>query len=142
MPRSDPDGIKKARTTTGTRAAEPVVRQRFKAPDDLARAAELLAERKAQDLLLLDLRGLSNATDYFLLATGTSDLHARSIAEHVIDELKKQGVRPDHVEGLRGGRWVLIDYIDFVVHVFHPSARDFYQLERLWGDAPAHALEA
>ena len=142
MPRSDPDGIKKARTTTGTRAAEPAGPQRLKAPDDLARAAELLAERKAQDLLLLDLRGLSNATDYFLLATGTSDLHARSIAEHVIDELKKQGVRPDHVEGLRGGRWVLIDYIDFVVHVFHPSARDFYQLERLWGDAPAHALEA
>jgi ribosome-associated protein len=111
-------------------------------PADLARAAELLADRKAHNLLLLDLRGLSTATDYFLLATGTSDLHARSVAEHVIEELKKSGVRPDHVEGLRGGRWVLIDYIDFVVHVFHPAARDFYQLERLWGDAPAHALEA
>ena len=111
-------------------------------PADLARAADLLAERKAQNLLLMDLRGLSNATDYFLLASGTSDLHARSIAEHVIEELKKDGVRPDHVEGLRGGRWVLIDYIDFVVHVFHPAAREFYQLERLWGDAPVHMLEA
>jgi ribosome-associated protein len=110
-------------------------------PADLARAADLLAERKAQNLLLMDLRGLSNATDYFLLASGTSDLHARSIAEHVIEELKKDGVRPDHVEGLRGGRWVLIDYIDFVVHVFHPAAREFYQLERLWGDAPVHVLE-
>jgi ribosome-associated protein len=109
---------------------------------ELARAGELLAERKAQDLLLLDLRKLSSATDYFLLASGTSDLHARSIAEHVIDELKKTGVRPDLVEGLRGGRWVLIDYIDFVVHVFHPAAREFYQLERLWGDAPAHTLQA
>jgi ribosome-associated protein len=111
-------------------------------PADVSRAADLVAERKAQNLLLLDLRGLSNATDYFLLASGTSDLHARSIAEHVIEELKKDGVRPDHVEGLRSGRWVLIDYIDFVVHVFHPAAREFYQLERLWGDAPTQVLEA
>ena len=111
-------------------------------PAEVSRAAELLADRKAQNLLLLDLRGLSNATDFFLLASGTSDLHARSIAEHVIEELKKEGVRPDHVEGLRGGRWVLIDYIDFVVHVFHPAAREFYQLERLWGDAPTQVLEA
>lgn len=111
-------------------------------PPELARAADLVAERKAQNLMLLDLRGLSNATDYFLLASGTSDLHARSIAEHVIEELKKDGVRPDHVEGLRGGRWVLIDYIDFVIHIFHPAAREFYQLERLWGDAPVQVLEA
>lgn len=110
-------------------------------PADLARAVELAADRKAQDLIVLDLRGLSNATDYFLLASGTSDLHARSIAEHVIDELKKEGHRPDHIEGLRSGRWVLIDYIDFVVHVFHPAAREFYQLERLWGDAPAIRIE-
>jgi len=93
-------------------------------------------ERKGQDIVILDLRGLSNATDWFLLVSGTSDLHARSIAEHIIDELKKEGHRPDHIEGLRAGRWVLIDYIDFVVHVFHPAAREFYQLERLWGDAP------
>ncbi len=90
----------------------------------------------------MDLRELSDATDYFLLVSGNSDLHVRSIAEHIIDELKKEGVRPGHVEGLRAGRWVLIDYIDFVVHVFHPAAREFYQLERLWGDAPMHALEA
>ncbi|MBT8489207.1 MAG: ribosome silencing factor, partial [Gemmatimonadetes bacterium] len=56
--------------------------------------------------------------------------------EHVVDELKKDKVRPEHVEGLTGGRWVLLDYVDFVVHVFHPQARSFYQLERLWGDAP------
>ena len=110
-------------------------------PADLARVVELVGERKGQDVILLDLRGISNATDYFLVVSGTSDVHARSIAEHVIDELKKMGSRPDHVEGLRGGRWVLIDYIDFVVHVFHPAAREFYQLERLWGDAPAHVLE-
>lgn len=111
-------------------------------PHDLERAVELAKDRKAGDLVLLDLRGLSDATDYFFLATGTSDMHVRSIAEHVVEELKKEGVRPSHIEGLRSGRWVLIDYIDFVVHVFHPAAREFYQLERLWGDAPAHALEA
>ena len=140
MPRSNPEP-KGAKTPNAANDGVAVPSEPGM-PADLARAAELLADRKAQNLLLLDLRGLSTATDYFLLATGTSDLHARSVAEHVIEELKKSGVRPDHVEGLRGGRWVLIDYIDFVVHVFHPAARDFYQLERLWGDAPAHALEA
>ena len=111
-------------------------------PPELARAIEAAGDRKGLDMLVLDLRGLSDATDYFLLVTGTSDLHVRSIAEHVLEELKQQGIRPSHVEGLRAGRWVLIDYIDFVVHIFHPAAREFYQLERLWGDAPAHSLEA
>jgi ribosome-associated protein len=111
-------------------------------PDDLARAAELAADRKGSDLLVMDLRGISDATDFFFLVSGTSDMHVRSIAEHILEELKKEGVRPSHVEGLRTGRWVLMDYIDFVVHVFHPAAREFYQLERLWGDAPVHALEA
>ena len=107
----------------------------------LERATVLAADRKGADMLAMDLRGISNATDFFLLVSGTSDQHVRSIAEHIIEELKKEGVRPSHVEGLRAGRWVLIDYIDFVVHVFHPAARDFYQLERLWGDAPAQALD-
>jgi len=110
-------------------------------PEGLERAIETVAEMKGRDLVLLDLRGLSDATDFFLLASGTSDLHVRAIAERIIDELRDDRVRPGHVEGLRAGRWVLIDYIDFVVHVFHPGARDFYQLERLWGDAPAHHLE-
>ena len=111
-------------------------------PPELERASELATDRKAKDALVLDLRSISNATDFFLIVNGTSDLHVRSIADHIIEELKKEGVRPDHVEGLRSGRWVLIDYIDFVVHIFHPSAREFYQLERLWGDAPALALKA
>jgi ribosome-associated protein len=110
--------------------------------EELARAVELAGDRKGSDMLVLDLRGISDATDFFFLVSGTSDMHVRSIAEHILEELRKEGVRPSHVEGLRTGRWVLIDYIDFVVHVFHPSAREFYQLERLWGDAPAHAVEA
>jgi ribosome-associated protein len=106
------------------------------APQVVRRAAELARDLKARDVVGLDLRGISSATDFFLLASGRSDVQVRAIAEHVVEELKKEGVRPEHVEGLQGGRWVLVDYIDFVVHVFHPQARDFYQLESLWGDAP------
>jgi len=108
----------------------------FELPDRVERAAELAMERKAADVVALDLRGISSATDLFLIGSGNSDIQVRAIAEHVIDELKKEGARPSHVEGMEGGRWVLIDYFDFVVHVFHPQARDFYQLEALWGDAP------
>lgn len=106
-------------------------------PAELQRAVDLAVDRKGVEITLLDLRGVSNATDYFLLINGTSDTHVRSIADHIIDEMRKEDVRADHIEGLRTGRWVLIDFIDFVVHVFHPAAREFYQLERLWGDAPA-----
>lgn len=109
-------------------------------PAEVARAVELLLDRKASDVALLDLREVSSATDYFLIATGRSDTHVTAIADHLVDELKKEGVRPVGVEGMRGGRWVLADYVDFVVHVFHPAAREFYQLERLWGDAPLHLL--
>ncbi len=105
-------------------------------PTEVRRAAELALERKAHDVVILDLRGISTATDYFVIAGGSSDVQVKAIAEHVVDELKKDSVRPEHSEGLRGGRWVLLDYVDFVVHVFHPEARAFYQLENLWGDAP------
>jgi ribosome-associated protein len=112
----------------------------FQPPAPVARAAELALELKAEDVLILDLRGISSATDYFVVATGRSDIQVKAVADHVIEESKKEGQRPDHVEGIRTGRWVLMDFIDFVVHVFHPEAREFYQLETLWGDAPS--LEA
>lgn len=105
-------------------------------PESVRRAGELALERKALDVMVLDLTGISSATDHFLLATGNSDVQVKAIAEHILEELKKAGDRPEHIEGLEGGRWVLLDYIDFVVHVFHPQAREFYQLESLWGDAP------
>lgn len=110
-------------------------------PEEVSRAVELMHDRKASDVVLLDLRELAGATDFFLIATGRSDTQVTAIADHVLEELKKDGVRPVGVEGLRGGRWVLVDYVDFVVHVFHPAAREFYQLERLWGDAPARVME-
>jgi ribosome-associated protein len=110
-------------------------------PESVARAAESALERKAQAVVALDLRGISSATDFFVLATGTSDVQVRAISEHVMDELAKDGVKPLHVEGLDRGRWVLMDFVDFMVHVMHPSARDFYQLELLWGDAPTRVFE-
>lgn len=105
-------------------------------PGPVGRSVELALERRARDVAVLDLRGISSAADYFVIASGTSDVQVKAIAEHVVDELRQGGVKPLHVEGLTGGRWVLIDYVDFVVHVFHPEARSFYQLETLWGDAP------
>jgi len=110
-------------------------------PDVVQRATLLAQERKARDVMVLDLRGISSATDFFLLATGRSDVQVKAIAQHIVDELRDDGHRPNHVEGLQGGRWALLDYIDFVVHVFHPQARAFYQLENLWGDAPSWTAE-
>ncbi|HEY0153635.1 MAG TPA: ribosome silencing factor [Longimicrobium sp.] len=118
----------------------PVTPQSLDLPPEVARAAEHMFDRKAQDVTLLDLRGISTATDFFLIATGTSDTHVSAISDHVVEELRAGGTRPLNVEGARGGRWILIDYFSFVVHVFHPAAREFYQLERLWGDAPTHVL--
>ena len=91
--------------------------------------------------MVLDLRGLSDATDYFIIASGTSDTHVRALTERVMEALQKEKRRTHHAEGLKAGRWALLDYIDFVVHIFHPSLREFYQLERLWVDAPIVPVE-
>lgn len=107
------------------------------APESLTIALEAILDLKGNDLLVLDLRGLHDAADWFVIASGTSDAHVRGIAQSVMDKLGVRGVRTHHVEGLATGRWVLIDFVDFVVHLFHPETRRFYQLERLWGDAPA-----
>jgi ribosome-associated protein len=120
----------------------PVQPSSVEMPKEVARVVDLLFDRKGLDVTLLDLRGISSATDWFVIATGTSDTHVSSLADNVVEGLKKEGVRPLNVEGQRESRWVLIDYFDFVVHVFHPAAREFYQLERLWGDAPTHVLAA
>jgi ribosome-associated protein len=123
--------------------ARPVKTRARRRPEKnaaLDAAVAACEERKAADGLVLDLRHLSDATDYFVIVSGTSDTHVRAIAEHVIETLQADGVRPYMVEGLQQGRWVLVDYVDFVVHVFHPTLRAFYQLEGLWGDAPQRRL--
>lgn len=106
-------------------------------PEEVRRAAGYTLDRKAEAVTVLDLRPVSSTTDFFVIATGRSDLHVQAIAEHVLDSVRADGDRPEHVEGLDQGRWVLIDYIDYVVHIFHPAVRDFYRLEVLWGDAPS-----
>jgi ribosome-associated protein len=104
-------------------------------PELVQRAARACADNKADRVVILDLHDVSDMTDYFVIANGTSDTHVRALGAHVVEELARVGQRPYHEEGLTKGRWVLLDYVDFVVHLFHPSLRDFYQLERLWGDA-------
>jgi ribosome-associated protein len=104
-------------------------------------AAQLCLDYKAHDVVLLDLRGVSDMTDFFIVASGTSDTHVRSIGENLADEMKKLGSPVYHIEGVTKGRWVLLDFVDFVVHVFHPTLREFYQLERLWGDAESVPIE-
>jgi len=106
---------------------------------ELSQVVDALVDRKAVDPVVLDLRGLSGATDYFVIVSGTSDAHVRGMADHLVTALAPKGLKPHHVEGLAQGRWVLLDYVDFVVHVFHPELREFYQLERLWSDAPVVA---
>jgi ribosome-associated protein len=102
----------------------------------LQAAVEAIDDLKANHVVILDLRGLTDATDYFVIASGTSDAHVRGIADSVMEKMGRRGMRTHHVEGLNAGRWVLLDYVDFVIHLFHPETRSFYQLERLWGDAP------
>jgi ribosome-associated protein len=105
-------------------------------PEGLGAALDAIGDLKANSVVVLDLRGINDATDFFVIASGTSDAHVRGIADSVLEKLNKQGQHAHHIEGLPGGRWVLLDFVDFVVHLFHPETRSFYQLERLWSDAP------
>ena len=101
----------------------------------LRAAAEAAVSKKAVDLVALDLRSLDGVADYFLICTGTSEPQVKAIAEEVEDQLRARGAKPWHVEGREGRRWVLLDFVDVVVHVFHEKTREYYLLERLWGDA-------
>ena len=107
---------------------------------ELEQLVDAALERNARDALLLDLRGLSDAADWFLIASGDSDTHTRAIADNIVQRMKEAGIRPSGIEGRSRGAWILIDYINVVVHVFLPQVRDFYQLEDLWGDAPSRVL--
>ncbi|MFP4056402.1 MAG: ribosome silencing factor [Candidatus Brocadiia bacterium] len=98
--------------------------------------ARICDELKAQDVLVLDIRKLTQFADYFVLCTGASARQLRAISERIQRHLKDHGVRKFGVEGEAEGGWILLDYVDAVVHIFSPGARGFYQLEMLWGDAP------
>ena len=104
------------------------------------RSAELALEKKCEEIKILDLRGLTSVTDFFVIATADSERKAKAAAEHVIDELKEDGERPLHIEGMDSMHWILLDYIDVVVHIFMPDERRFYDLESLWSDAPVISI--
>jgi ribosome-associated protein len=96
---------------------------------------EFTLNKKAEDVLLFDLRKITSMADFFIICSGTSDVQVKAIAEAVIEGCRKKDLRVYHVEGLDASTWVLIDLIDIVVHIFQPDVRKYYQLERLWGDA-------
>ncbi len=93
-------------------------------------------DHKAIDLAILEVKNLSSFTDYFVISSGNSDRQVQAIASHIEEKLGKQGLHPLGIEGKREGRWVLLDYGDVVIHIFYHPIRDFYDLERLWSDAP------
>lgn len=99
-------------------------------------AARAASSKLARDVVVLDVRELIVITDYFLIASGTSDRQVRTIAEEIEASVKAEGLKPVRREGEREGHWALLDFVDFVAHVFLDSDREFYDLERLWSDAP------
>jgi ribosome-associated protein len=113
-----------------------------KLPADLKRGIEAALDRKAVDLVVLDLRKTSAFTDFFVICTGTNSRQVKAIADAVQETLKQDGIRPALVEGYDRADWILVDYFDFIFHVFSPPTREFYSLERLWGDAERLELTA
>src|SRR5690606_33770808 len=101
-------------------------------PENVEIAIDAAFDKKAHDVVVLDLEGICSFSDRFLLCTGDSVRQTQSIADHIDTKLRQAGVRPAHVEGYGEGEWILIDYLDFMVHVFTGKAREFYDLERLW----------
>jgi ribosome-associated protein len=105
-------------------------------------AAQVALEKKAVNVVVLDVQGLSGVTDYFLVCSGKSTTHVQTISDAIRDGLKALGVRPLHAEGVPESGWILLDYGDVLMHVFLEDTRLYYALERLWGDAPTLSLEA
>lgn len=101
------------------------------------RCRELAAAKKAEHIVILDLRKLSSVTDYFVIATGASEPHLRAIVEDITERLQEEcALRPRATDGILGANWVVLDYEDVIVHVMRQETREFYDLESLWGDAP------
>jgi len=105
------------------------------------RIVELIFNKKGYNVKILDLRNLTTITDYFIICTGDSDTQVKAIADEVDKQMREEGVRSWHTEGYRSLNWVLIDFVDIVVHVFKKESREFYNLEKLWGDAPVIIAE-
>jgi ribosome-associated protein len=112
-------------------------------PEEITMAvAEFASDAKAEEIVQLDLRGLTSVADYFLICSGRSDRQVKAIHDRIHLGMKNQhDTMPTRVDGVTQGQWVLMDYGDLIVHVFSPETRDFYRLEQLWGEAPSKTLE-
>jgi len=104
-------------------------------PEQVLAAVTAAADRKAEDIVVLDLRAADGFTDYFVICTGQNTRQIKAIADAIEEALRRDHVKPAHVEGYGHAEWVLLDYFDFIVHVFGKETRAFYGLERLWGNA-------
>jgi ribosome-associated protein len=112
-------------------------------PEEMvATVADLAADRKALEIVQLDLRGMIGYADYFVICTGRTDRQTRAIHDGIHEGMKARGILPRRVEGVTEARWILMDYLDVVVHVFTPDTREYYRLEQLWGEAPSLAVGA
>jgi len=109
--------------------------QNTKARQFALTVAKLAGERNCTDIVVMDLTGISPATDYFVIATGTSDRQMRALTDEICQDAKKQGVQRFGRAGYEQGRWILLDFVDVVIHIFDAEYRDYYDLELLWGDA-------
>ena len=107
----------------------------------LSEAIRAAQDRKALDLLVLDLEGVCSFTSNFLICSGTSTRHTQAICDGILEKLKKSGYSPAHVEGYSRAEWILMDFLNFIVHIFVERAREFYDLERLWKNAPRITVE-
>jgi len=122
------------RSRRGRRRAEP--RKKItKLPASIELAVRAAEDKKALEITVMDLRNAHGFTDYFLICSGANTRQIRAIADAVTDALAATGSKPNHIEGYDRSEWVLVDYFDFIVHVFSPESRAFYGLERLWGEA-------
>jgi ribosome-associated protein len=118
-------------------------REQLSPEEAVAAIAELAADRKALDIVQIDLRGMVGYADYFIICTGRTDRQTRAIHDAIHAGMKSEyGLLPRRVEGVTEARWILMDYLDVVVHVFTPDTREYYRLEQLWGEAPALAVGA
>lgn len=110
-------------------------------PLALARlAGQLALSKKGFDVKILKLESISSVCDFFVIVSGEADVHAKALGNAIVDGLQDAGYKPYHKEGMKEGNWILLDYVDVVVHVFLEPTRRFYALEKLWGDAPVEEL--
>ena len=110
--------------------------------DILKLAYKALDDKFGEDIKIIDLRGVSTLTDYFVITNGSSETQIKALADEAADKMAKAGLRVKSTEGYSGGKWILLDFGDIIVHIFDKANREFYNLERIWGDAPLVPMEA